>query len=210
MIRIYYTSFHTPLHTAAFADYLNAFPFEIQKKILRFRKWQDAHASLFGKLLLKKGLQDLHKDANLFAMKYTGYGRPYFENGIDFNISHSGNHIVCAFADRGSIGIDIEEVKPIAVEDFKGIFIEEEWLNILVADDPSRTFFRYWTAKESIVKALGIGLNAPLKQVHIREETASLGGSIWYCKNISLFENYMLHIAFDQKPDNICLKKLCF
>jgi 4'-phosphopantetheinyl transferase len=35
------------------------------------------------------------------------------------------------------------------------------------SDDPDREFFRYWTLKESYVKALGCGLSYPVKELHV-------------------------------------------
>ena len=51
--------------------------------------WEDRHASLYGKLLLKKGLQDLGQDSSLTNLKFTEYNRPYLEGKLDFNISSS-------------------------------------------------------------------------------------------------------------------------
>jgi len=210
MLTIYHTSFEGPLHPAVFSKHLDALPVEISHKISAFRRWQDAHASLLGKLLLKQGLEELGINGDLSEMKYTYYGRPYLDKVMDFNISHAGSHIVCAFADKGKIGIDIELVKPMSIEVFKDIFHEEEWNHIMTSADRYHTFYYYWTAKESIVKAEGGGLNIPLKKILVGEGKASLGPQEWYFKNIPLFENYILQVASDEKPGEIQLRKLFF
>jgi 4'-phosphopantetheinyl transferase len=210
MITIYYTSFEQPLPQNTFSAYLNSFPEKIRDNISAFKRWQDAHASLFGKLLLKKGLGDLGIDRSLSQLKYTRYGRPYFENLLDFNISHSGTHIVCAFCGTGKIGIDLEEVKPIEIDIYKDIFHDEEWTRIATSQDKCQTFLYYWTAKESIVKAEGGGLNIPLKKIHVKEGTATLEQHVWYFTQVSLFENYILQVASDKMINNIRLQKLDF
>ena len=60
----------------------------------------------------------------------------------------------------GPVGVDVEEIKA-GVDD--GMALE-----CLNADEPMRRprdFFTYWCRKESVVKATGDGLHAPLAQV---------------------------------------------
>src|SRR4030095_15325835 len=162
MIKLLFSKYRNKLNEVDFFKYLNLFPVEIKNKILRFKRWEDRHASLYGKLLLKKGLEELALDAGLFDLKYTQYGRPYIEHGADFNISHSTSYVVCALSTDGKIGIDIEEIKAIPINDFKEEFSKEEWRMITASDDKYFWFYYYWTAKEAVIKAEGKGLNFPL------------------------------------------------
>jgi len=210
MIIIYYTSSENQLSDAVFSEYLGLFPAEIRNRILKFKRWQDAQAALLGKLLLKKGLDKLCPGYDLSQVKYTAYGRPYLENAPDFNISHSAHYIVCAFSTNGNIGIDIEQVKPVPVDDFINVFSVEEWADIVGSENVHRTFFYYWTAKESILKAEGSGLHIPLKDILIKNGMCSYGQTIWYYKNISLFNDCVLQIASDKNLEDINLVELMF
>lgn len=203
MVKVYYTYFKEQLKEPLLTSYLGLLPEEMQQRIARFRFWQDAQASLLGKLLLSRGLSDLGLSYPLSEIKYTTYGRPYFNNGIDFNISHSGGCIACAFTTIGKIGIDIEEVRPIGIADFKSIFHEEEWSDITTSDCTEYTFFHYWTTKEAIVKAEGTGLNIPLKKILVKSEQSVLNDVAWYHQSISLYDNYMVKIASDRKLTDI-------
>lgn len=203
MIKVYYTYFKDQLNEPTFSRYLSLLPQEMQHKVARFRLWQDAQSSLFGKLLLSRGLADLGLPYHLSEIEYTTYGRPYFNNGIDFNISHSGGCIACAFNTTGKIGIDIEEVRPVGIQDFQSLFHEDEWSDITTSDNTSHTFFHYWTAKEAIVKAEGKGLNIPLKKILVKNEESVLDDVTWYYQNISLHDNYMVKIASDRKITDI-------
>lgn len=203
MIKIYYTYFKEQLSEPSFGRYLDCLPHEMQKKIMRFRFWQDSQASLFGKLLLSRGLADLGLFYHLSEIKYTSYGRPYFSNGIDFNISHSGGFIACAFTTTGKIGIDIEEVRPISIQDFRNIFHDDEWNDITTSSHVEHVFFHYWTIKEAIVKADGKGLNIPLKKIFVKNEETVLDGAVWYYQNISLQDNYIVKIASDKQLKNV-------
>src|SRR3954471_20772521 len=119
MIKLFFSNYRNRLNEADFFKYLNLIPEEIKNRILRLKRWEDRQASLYGKLLLKKGLEELGLDSGLIHLKYTKYGRPYLEHNPDFNISHSDGYVVCAISTDSKIGIDIEEVKTTPIYDFK-------------------------------------------------------------------------------------------
>ena len=62
-------------------------------------------------------------------------------------------------------GIDIEEIKPISNAMFKQIATNSEWR--LGTERSEKLFFRYWTAKEAVLKAEGLGM-AGLSQCSIK------------------------------------------
>jgi 4'-phosphopantetheinyl transferase len=83
-----------------------------------------------------------------------------------FNVSHSGGLAMYAVSDLGEIGIDIEQHRE--MDDVEGIakrfFAPEEvWaLEQLSAEERRAAFFRCWSRKEAVVKAIGAGLSLPL------------------------------------------------
>jgi len=205
MITVYYAQCLGKLDDAIISEYLHLFPVEIENKIRRFRRWQDAQAFLAGRILLKKGLEDLCMNSDLKDLKYTKYGRPYLENALSFNISHSGPYIVCAFTGRGVIGADIEQMDPIHIEEFQMVFNDEEWCAIKNCSNLSYAFYYYWTAKEAILKADGRGLSIPLNALLIEKESCCLDDKIWHYKTVSLFDNCILQIASDNQIEEISL-----
>lgn len=91
-----------------------------------------------------------------------GYGRPSVDGPVSFNVSHSGALGLIAVADgERRVGIDVEQVRP--ETDFRSLaarfFHPEEAAAI---GDRRDAFFRCWTRKEAVVKALGHGLSHPL------------------------------------------------
>nr|WP_170971071.1 4'-phosphopantetheinyl transferase superfamily protein [Ilyomonas limi] len=134
-------------------------------------------------------------------MKYTGYGRPYLTNTPDFNISHSGCFAVCALSFQGKIGVDIEEMKPVSISDFREVFSAAEWNKIINSENSSYWFYHYWTAKEAVIKADGGGLSLPLKYINIDNNKTKTGKKCWFIKNIAIHNNYMLHIATNKAID---------
>jgi 4'-phosphopantetheinyl transferase len=198
MIKIYFSSYKNKLNDSAFSNYLNLLPQDLKEKILCFKKWEDQHASLYGKLLLKNALEDLGINSGLTNLKYTTFGRPYLENNIDFNISHSGYFVVCAISDDRRIGIDIEEIKHISISAFKNFFSEEELKAIFDSDNIYFLFYYYWTAKEAAIKANGKGLSVSLENVRIINNTTKLEETLWFITSLLFDEDYILQIACDK------------
>lgn len=201
MIKLFFSSYVNRLNEADFFKYLNLIPEEIKNRILRLKRWEDRQASLYGKLLLKKGLEELRLDSGLVDLNYTQYGRPYIERNPDFNISHSTGYVVCAISTNGKIGIDIEEIKAIPIDDFKKQFSKEEWNIITTSHDTYFWFYYYWTAKEAVIKAEGKGLNIPLTSITIKNSKTQIEHTIWHIKRIDFDNNYLLHIASDKSID---------
>jgi 4'-phosphopantetheinyl transferase len=195
MIQIFYSSYTNKLVHSEFSSYLNLLPLVIQENILKYSRWQDAHASLYGKLLLSHGLKELGLDFSLNNLKYTHYKRPYIEGNVDFNISHSGEHVVCAFSTKSKIGIDLEKINSISINDFKNQFHEQEWAHIMTSDNKYYWFYYYWTAKEAVIKADGRGLSIPFIELKVKDQHAFLDTKLWHLKTIDLFDDYLLQIA---------------
>ena len=80
-----------------------------------------------------------------------------------FNVSHSGDHGLIAFAPHGRLGVDVEERHRRHDPDgpIKDVFTpgEQEQLAKRDGDDKYRLFFRLWTLKEAAIKALGTGFS---------------------------------------------------
>lgn len=94
--------------------------------------------------------------------------------------------------------VDLEEIRDMAIEDFKPQFTDIEWLAIQKSEEPLRAFYHFWTAKESILKADGRGLNLPLADLTIdNSQEIVLYGCRWSIKNIPFFINYACHVAHE-------------
>jgi 4'-phosphopantetheinyl transferase len=121
----------------------------------------------------------LGMEAKRLLFAYGPRGKPMLafpETTLDFNLAHSGRIAAYAFAVGCRLGIDIEEIRPVAdQEDIVRRFFSqeecEEWL-CLDASERQDAFFRCWTRKEAFIKAMGDGLSMPLDsfQVSLRPE----------------------------------------
>jgi len=90
---------------------------------------------------------ELHKDENDVPLPF---GSHYW------SVSHKPKY-VAAVISNDRIGIDIEEIKPRSQSLFDYVASGEEWE--LSQDKSWDTLFRYWTAKEAVLKAIGIGIS---------------------------------------------------
>ena len=90
---------------------------------------------------------------------------------ISFNLSHSGKHGLIALVPRGRLGVDVEECVP--RRDFdelsEAVFgpHEQSALACVRGRDRVQLFFRLWTIKEALVKALGLGFTFDVSQFEV-------------------------------------------
>lgn len=201
---LFATEFSRQLPDAAFYHGLERLPAALQPKILRYRRWEDAHAALLGKLLLLVALHTTGSTATLEELLYTPHDKPYFPAGPNFNISHSGNRAVCALSTTGRVGVDIELIKPLSFDDFQTQFTPNEWQAIRSAPDPIAAFYRFWTAKESLIKADGRGLGIPLLELDVTEyRPIPLDGASWTFQPLSFFPGYAAHLTTEEPNPEI-------
>ena len=163
-----------------------------RKRIGRYRMHADKARCLVAGLLLRFVLGD--KVANICT---NAYGKPYLPGEtIEFNLSHSEDYVVIAVDDQ-PVGIDIEKVRkrPMAVA--KRCCQEEELQWLSAQTDQSSAFYKLWTGKESIVKAVGCGLSLSPQSFSILPMEASshrVADRDWYLHWYP-FENYQLCTA---------------
>jgi 4'-phosphopantetheinyl transferase len=194
LVKIYYANNRDKLGDFYFYKYLKEIPVNLQHVILSYQRWQDRQAALFGKLLLQKGLIDLDLNSGLENLNYSRFGRPSVSRKFDFNISHSGDYVVCVFS-KNRIGIDLELITPIVIDMFNSQFCEREWKAIETSEKTIDLFFDYWTSKEAVIKADGRGLSVPLKDVVLCPEGCILDNRVWYVKNVTFKKGYCLKVA---------------
>ncbi|MDE0448066.1 MAG: 4'-phosphopantetheinyl transferase superfamily protein [Spirochaetaceae bacterium] len=107
---------------------------------------------------------------------YLEYGKPYakvngeapapgpsFNVSRSFNVSHSGEHGLIGFAKQEALGVDLEVRIP--GRDFDGIGsvvygpCERLALSAAAGTAKAYLFYRLWSLKEALIKALGTGFS---------------------------------------------------
>jgi 4'-phosphopantetheinyl transferase len=99
----------------------------------------------------------------VFVLNEHGKPRLADHPGVHFSLSHSQDRALLAVSDGPEIGADLEMVRPVDHLDLsRRYFHPDEVAAIERQEDPRLAFFRIWTLKEAVVKAIGLGLSLPL------------------------------------------------
>ncbi len=200
MVDIFYTKISSSFQEQHFDSYLKTVPKEMQAKIKRYHKWEDQQATLLGKLLVRKGFEKLNRTEDpLAALQYSKHNRPFISGPIDFNISHSGDYVICALSDQLHLGIDIEKTKTVDPSHFKSQMTPEEWHTIATAPNQTDAFFTYWTQKEAVIKADGKGLSIPLDSFMITAHSTTIENTTWHTVSIPVQSDHYCYLATNQK-----------
>ena len=158
-----YTACVKPLENEQIFEQLYAQASEERKeKISRMRFGNTRMLSLGAEALLLHALRENGYSPEKLVYAYGEYGKPALpdKEGFFFNFSHSGEFVIVAVSDR-EIGCDIERIKPVKLKLAKYAFTPQEYEMILLSDEDMRDdlFCRFWTLKESYMKAVGKGLS---------------------------------------------------
>lgn len=195
MVTVFYTYFTEPTLNNNYIRLLNSVTPTVLETALRFHKKEDCFRSILGKLLVCHYFRKNKSELLLFEKN--SFNRPYVIGGCDFNISHSGNYVICAFSDESRVGVDIEEIVSLNVHDFDHIFHAEELKAIKQSKLPLKLFFDIWVKKEAVTKADGRGLGCELKEIDTLSNPVEYSGIAWNTKLLHINENYAAAIATD-------------
>ena len=89
-------------------------------------------------------------------------GMPLPFDGTYWSITHKTRY-VAGVVSPTPIGIDIERIRDFSRGLFRKTAADREWALANMAGRSLRTFFRFWTSKEAVLKATGIGIKDLLK-----------------------------------------------
>ncbi len=199
------------LETAVFNNLLQQLPVTLQHKVLKYRNWQDAERTLAGNILLIKGLASIgRKEYSLDDLKYTEFQKPYFDDTIHFNITHSGEYVICALSEIHKVGVDVEAIKDIPIHDFTNLFANQEWEKVINATNKLYAFYTLWTKKEAFLKAVGCGLSQPLNEVEIENNRIIWESRPWFLHEVKLDSNHLAYICANTAVPYIMIKEIQF
>ncbi len=102
------------------------------------------------------------------------YGKPYLADAstcLRFNLTHSGGLALFAFVFGREVGIDLQKRTAIDLQDLLSArFLtagEVRSLQRLPVQLREESALRCWTRKEALVKAMGLGMSAPLDDIEV-------------------------------------------
>ena len=168
--KVYFTNTAPLAEDGLYRAALEAVDPQRREKTLRLRPAADRRLSLGAGLLVQKALRDCGMEARdlRFCCGENGKPRLLGAENFHFNLSHAGDYAMAAVS-GAELGCDIEKIGPVDLKVARRFFCPEEYLSIAALPQAAQAdlFFRYWTLKESFVKAIGRGLSLPLNAFRI-------------------------------------------
>lgn len=189
----------------------------IEKYVFEKNKIQ----SMIAELLLRYILRTQYgMNREEIEFEYSEYGKPFLKGRykqICFNLSHSGDFVVCSVG-TSNMGIDVERLKKDKISFARRVLSEEEkqvWERKGI-DEQIRMFYRLWTLKESYSKYVGKGLTIPFETLSFKQEGKEVNfrvdnredHSCYFCVN-ELADDYYIALCTDrcQKENVLTIPK---
>jgi phosphopantetheinyl transferase len=128
---------------------------------------------------------------------------------LSFNLSHSGELMVCAFAPSGAIGVDIEVARrasdhaAVAARVFGAE--EARRLERLDAQVREREFLRLWTRHEATLKCRGTGLGFINKSRGSGAPVGVRGSNVTWVAELDVGANAAGALASEHPPSSVQL-----
>jgi 4'-phosphopantetheinyl transferase len=140
---------------------------------------------------------------------------------LSFNLTHAQGCALIAVSDGQQIGVDLEkadrQVKALAIAQRYFAPTERQAIESAPAAARGEVFFRYWVAKEAVLKGAGIGLQFPIDEfevqfdaqgqsARIRTGEGSTLGSDWMIRMLPVEEGWAAAMAARGSNWTLCLE----
>jgi 4'-phosphopantetheinyl transferase len=134
------------------------------------------------------------------------------EEPVTISSSSSGNRVVVAVSQGGSVGVDVEQLTssfPLPIDD-RHVFSEQERRALQSAplDEVDQLGYQIWVRKEAVAKCLVLGLTAPLPNLKCWRNgsdwvTASTAPYVVAYRDLPLGAGYVAAVASSNLPTSI-------
>ena len=162
-------------HDQRISDLQAILSMDEQKRARRFRRASDSRQFVFAHALVRLALSHhLAVPASDWHFDRDSKGKPVIAapemfSAVEFSLSHTNGLVACLITLSAEAAVDVEKVKYthdlalVAHQIFSPT--EQRTLSVLSAKDWTERFFDYWTLKEAVAKARGLGLALPLSDI---------------------------------------------
>jgi len=147
--------------------------------------------------------------ASILQLERPASGKPRVRGAaLSFNVSQSGNIAICAVSYGGRLGVDLEQIRPIANADgmaarFFAPSESRQYAEMPTADRQA-AWFACWTRKEAFLKATGELLERALDSFEVdltpsasAPRVTAAGESGWWLRSFSPVTGYLAAVAGD-------------
>lgn len=175
-------------------EWLAALPAGYRERLAAMRSPAARHQTVAGLRLLEAAGARLGLPVALARLGTTAEGKPVLAGGPAFSLSHSGDYCVCALAEDGLLGADIERHRALALRRLQRFLAPAE--REAAATDVN-AFFPYWTAREATIKATGRVGPRRLQAVELDGACAHVDGATLHLQYPHLAAGYTVCVASD-------------
>lgn len=194
-VTIYYANVRDERYAQLVSAMASRLPEAVLLKASKFRNDVDSKSYLLGRIMLLQILKDHKVDMSLESLKFGHHGKPYVDRGPKFNISHSNAWVVCAFSSEVELGIDVESIQNVDINEFQSVLSPDEQQDLMKSSSPQEKFYELWTKKEAVSKAIGDGLHLDFKTLYTGTHPAD---NKWTVSSILIDESVICHLAYDR------------
>ena len=148
---------------------------EERTRATRFHFEKDRNRFIIGHYLLRHVLADYTKqkgsDLKFDRLKF---GKPFLVEHpeLQFNFSDTKNAILIGVTTHYPLGVDVETMQ--RKVDHEGVaehfFMNQEIQELKNASDPKYRFLEFWTRKEAILKASGVGIMEDVRALQVNKD----------------------------------------
>jgi phosphopantetheinyl transferase len=162
---------------------------ELYKKVFKDQR----NSTLLGRIAAKHSITN--RNFSRFIINYNNFGEPVFVNApnIFCSIAHSYGLGIAA-SSLFKIGVDVEKIRNHDESLLKHIASEHE-IGLFNTENKDILVTKIWVIKESVSKALGVGIQYPFINLFIERDkdnyTVDANGIKWFVK-IFYYNNYII------------------
>mgnify|MGYP002624821210 FL=1 len=169
--------------------YNSSFLYDEDREYLTKFKERNAYLEHLASLYLKRRY--------IGEYNVTNRGKPVSDK-YEFNISHSHGMVALAICQDKAVGIDIEKIRPVDDNLIKYISSEKEYEYI----SNNEKFVEIWTNKESLLKAVGSGIESKVDEVPgLPLNGMRLYKNKEYRSKTFKYEKFVISITLEGKED---------
>lgn len=205
MIRAYYTICPQSVEKKSLQKMTNSLPESVAVEAQQFSDERRRLKFLISRCMLQQMLND-----NLNLIDRSDFGKPYLQGGQNFNISHSGELVICAISDSQRLGVDSELVRKVNLKDYESSLNEDDQYVIKNASNKMKAFYRIWTQKESLTKADGRGVFIDMKDIFLRNMEGYIKGepTKWRLISFDIEKEYEISICHEWGKEDVKLRRV--
>ena len=121
---------------------------------------------------------------------------------VNFNVSHSGDHGLVAVAPKGRVGVDVEEkiVRHNLDSLIDYTFGPNEQAHLAKESGTGKVdlFFKLWTIKEALVKALGTGFHLDISKFEVPSDVRMGTAGVFRFPHLSAVSWRVIYLGTDK------------